>query len=175
MREPDNLAVDYLSSLHHQETDSLPPPPPCKKTDLSVLTLFFFFFLRETLTPFPFPSTYKSRVKKLNSGQWDLSWLSVAKNERKEKSDRLQGEVGLVKTALHTSSPSPIYLQIMLAKSLRGATKNRPCPLQIWSLPLNRFVLLGQWFLFFLYFISRPVSLLSPVLRWGFFFFPYKS
>lgn len=31
---------------------------------------------------------------------------------------RLQGEVGLVKTALRTSSPSPIYLQIMFVGSV---------------------------------------------------------
>lgn len=40
-------------------------------------------------------------------GIWaDRVWLKWVKGE-------LQGEVGLVKTALHTSPPSPIYLQIM--------------------------------------------------------------
>lgn len=75
-------------------------------------------FLRGTSGSVPlFLSTHKTAVKKLISQLWDLSWSSVAKKKwEKRKAERLQGEVGLVKTALHTSPPSPIYLQIIFPR-----------------------------------------------------------
>lgn len=74
---------------------------------MTVVFFFCFFFFEKVLVH------VELRVKKLISWALGFKLIYVAKKYEKREVKQLQGEVGLVKTALHTSPLSPIYLQIM--------------------------------------------------------------